>query len=116
QADVVAGWVTLSGEVRRHFQRRSAEHAVRRIKGVLGITNKIALTSEPIPSDVADRINKAFRRNAIIDDSQITVTNVGNTIYLDGIVGSWYADEKAEEIAWAAPGVAEVIDRLVIVP
>jgi len=115
-ADVSNGWVTLSGEVRRHFQRRAAEHAVRRVDGVLGITNKIALTSEPIPSDVVDRIDKAFRRNAIIDDSLIEVTNVGHTIYLDGTTGSWFAMRAAEDAAWEAPGVTEVIDRMVIVP
>ena len=115
-AEVTEGWVTLSGEVRRHFQRRSAEHAVRRIDGVLGITNKIAITSDPVPSDVADRINRAFRRNAIIDDSMITVTNSGNTVFLDGTAGSWRAKMEAEDASWEAPGVSDVIDRLVIVP
>ena len=70
----------------------------------------------PIPSDVADRINKAFRRNAIIDDSLIEVTNIGHTIYLDGTVGSHQARQEAEDTAWDAPGVTEVVDRLVIVP
>lgn len=116
QADVDGGWVTLSGEVRRHFQRRAAEHAVRKVDGVLGISNKIAITHGAIPSDVADRINQAFRRNAIIDDSKIQVSNTGNTVYLDGIVGSWYARNEAEDTAWGAPGVTDVIDRLVIVP
>jgi osmotically-inducible protein OsmY len=82
--DVLDGFVTLNGNVRHHFQRLAAEHAVRRVDGVLGITSHITLTSEPIPGDVANRINKAFQRSAIIDDSQITVSNDGPTIYLDG--------------------------------
>jgi osmotically-inducible protein OsmY len=114
--EVVNGWVTLGGEVRHHFQRQSAEFAVRRLDGVLGITDKIALTAEPIPSDVVDRINKAFIRNALIDDSRIEVTNVDHTIYLDGTAGSWAALTAAEDAAWAAPGVHDVVDRLVIVP
>ena len=32
------------------------------------------------PSDVADRIKKAFKRNAIIDDSMIEVSNDGHAI------------------------------------
>jgi len=115
-AEVSDGWVTLRGEVRRHFQRRAAEFAVRRVDGVRGITNDIELTAEPIPSDVADRINKAFHRNAIIDDSLISVSNEGKTIYLDGTAGSWFADQEAVETAWDAPGVTNVVDRLVIVP
>ena len=113
---VTGGWVTLRGEVRGHFQRKAAELVVRRVDGVLGITNEIKLTSGPIPSDVADRINKAFRRNAIIDDSLIKVSNKDHTIYLDGTVDSWNALQTATDVAWAAPGVTEVVDRLMIVP
>ncbi len=114
-AEVVEGWVTLSGDVRHHFQRQAAEFAVRRVDGVLGMTDKIAISSDPIPSDVADRIQKAFKRNAIIDDSMIEVSNVGSTIYLDGATSSWAARREAEETAWDAPGVGEVIDRLNVV-
>lgn len=108
------GWVTLMGEVRNHFQRQAAVHAVGRIPGVLGVNNEITLTDQPIPTDVADRINKAFKRNAIIDDSLINVSNVGHTIYLDGVVGSWTAMDQAVDAAWSAPGVQEVINRLKI--
>ncbi len=34
---VVDGWVTLRGEVHRHFQREAAHHAVSRVNGVLVI-------------------------------------------------------------------------------
>jgi len=108
--------VNLRGEVRRHFQRKAAEHAVRRVQGVLGVTNEISLSSDPIPSDVADRINRAYKRHAIIDDSMIEVTSVDHTIYLDGTVGSWYAMDEAVDTAWEAPGVIDVVNRLVIVP
>ena len=113
---VVDGWVTLSGEVRRHYQRRAAHHAVSRVDGVLGVTNDITLTKGVMPGDVADHINKAFRRDAIIDDSRIKVTAAGNTVYLDGMVGSWYAMDVAVDTVWDAPGVNEVVNRLVVVP
>ena len=115
-ADVLNGFVTLKGEVRRHFQRHAAEHAVSRVDGVLGITDQLRLTSDPIPTDVADRIQKALRRNAIVDDSLIAVTNVGPTIYLDGKTSSWRAKQEAIDTAWSAPGVMNVEDRLEVVP
>jgi osmotically-inducible protein OsmY len=114
-ADVLDGYVTLHGEVRHHYQRQAAEHAVSKVDGVRGVDDNVTLTTEPIPTDVADRINKAFQRSAIIDDSLITVSNDGPTIYLDGKVGSWNAKQEAEDTAWDAPGVTQVIDRLVIV-
>ena len=115
-ATVLEGTVTLRGDVRRHYQRRAAEFAVSRVDGVLGVDNLIAISSEPIPSDVADRINKAFQRSAIIDDSRITVTSSGHTINLDGTVGSYAAMRQADDTAWAAPGVTDVVDHLVIEP
>ena len=114
---VLDGWLTLTGEVRRHIERKAAEFAVRRLEGVLGVTDDITVNSgEPIPTDVADRINKAFRRSAIIDESSIKVSSSGHTIYLDGTVGSYIAMQQAEETAWDAPGVDDVFDRMVIVP
>jgi osmotically-inducible protein OsmY len=115
-ADVLEGFVTLTGQVRRHFQRMAAEHAVGRVDGVLGIDDNVTLTSDPIPSDVADRIQKALRRDAVIDDSLIEVTNSGHTIYLDGKTDSMAARNEAENTAWYAPGVTDVVDRLAIAP
>jgi osmotically-inducible protein OsmY len=115
-ATVIDGYVTLNGEVRRHFQRRAAEHAVGGVDGVRGVTDQIKLTDEPIPTDVAARITKAFERNAIIDSSLINVSNVGHTVYLDGTAGSWTAMDAAVDTAWDAPGVNEVINRLRMVP
>ncbi len=113
---VRAGWVTLSGEVRHHLQRRAAEHAVRHVDGVVGLTDSINLTSGPIPSDVVVRIKRAFQRNGIIDDSQIEVTSAGHTVYLDGTVPDRFAMDEAVGTAYLAPGVREVVSRLVIVP
>jgi osmotically-inducible protein OsmY len=112
----VDGWVTLSGEVRRHYQRQAAYFAVSRVNGVVGISNDITLTKDAMPGDVVDRINKAFKRDAIIDDSLIQVTTSGNTVYLDGSVESWSAMDDAVETAWGAPGVTDVENRLIIVP
>jgi osmotically-inducible protein OsmY len=110
----LSGCVTLSGTVRHHLERKAAAHTVGRVRGVLGVNNEIELTSDPIPSDVINRISKALRRNAIVDDSAITVSNEGHTIYLDGMTDSWAAKWQAEDAAWAAPGVFDVVDRLTV--
>ncbi len=112
---VLDGWVTLTGDVRHHYQRDAAEDAVSRQQGVTGITNELKMTPNPIPSDVADRINKAFSWSSILDDSVIKVSNQGSTVYLDGEVSSYLARETAEGAAWNAPGVGVVVDRLLVV-
>jgi osmotically-inducible protein OsmY len=104
----------LTGEVRHHYQRQAAEYAVSRVDGVLGVTNDVTITKDVVPTDVADRINKAFRRDAIIDESHIKVSASGNTVYLDGTVGSLFALDEALDTAWNAPGVTDVVNRLTV--
>ena len=41
------GWVTLSGEVERDYQRSSAEADVLRVDGVRGVTNAITVAAAP---------------------------------------------------------------------
>src|SRR4249920_250413 len=43
QVKVEQGWITLSGELDREFQRDSAYKAVRTLTGVVGVTNLITL-------------------------------------------------------------------------
>jgi osmotically-inducible protein OsmY len=113
---VTNGRVQLRGQVRNPFQREAAEIAVSRVDGVLAIENLIALSREPVPSDIADRISKAFKRSAIIDDSTVVVTNDGHTVFLTGVVGSYAAMREALDTAWNAPGVHNVVNDLVIEP
>lgn len=116
QVVVRNGWVTLSGEVRHHFQRAAAVQAIRRVRGVVGLTDCITFTHGPMPSDVAHRIEQAFERNAIIDHSPIEVSAADHTIYLDGTVPDRFAMSEAVGTAFLAPGVRDVISRLVVAP
>ena len=94
---VKAGQATLSGEVRRPYQRTAAERAVRTVEGILGLTNSVAVTDDPVPSDVAHQIHKALRRQAVVDGSPLQVTNEGHTVSLDGTVRSWKSASSCRE-------------------
>ena len=48
-AEVKDGVAILFGEVRNHFQRKAAEHAVGRVDGVLGVTDLITSPMSPSP-------------------------------------------------------------------
>jgi osmotically-inducible protein OsmY len=113
---VTGGKVQLRGHVRNPLQRKAAEHAVSRVDGVVSIENLIAISPEPIPTDVADRISKAFERNAVVDRSRIRISNDGHTVYLTGSVSSYAAMREAGDIAASAPGVDRVVNDLVIEP
>lgn len=110
------GWVTLTGQVHRHYQRRAAERAVESIKGVRGLSNEIVVSGRSVPEDVTEQISQALGRNAAIDGTNIQVSHSGNVVYLDGTTGTWSSMEEAIETAERAPGVTEVVNRLVVVP
>jgi osmotically-inducible protein OsmY len=90
----------------------AAERAVRTVEGILGLTNSVAVTDDPVPSDVAHQIHKALRRQALLDGSALQVTTESHTVFLDGTVKSGRARQIAEKAACAAPSVREVVDRL----
>jgi osmotically-inducible protein OsmY len=110
------GWITLEGQVEWHYQRSTAAHAVRRIKGLKGVSNMIQLKPHAQPSEIKRKIQEAFRRNAEVDSNRIIVEADGGVVTLKGTVRSWVEREEAERAAWAAPGVANVVDQIVVSP
>ena len=110
------GWVTLEGRVEWQYQRSTAENAVRRIKGVKGVSNLIQLKPRAAPAEIKRKIEEAFRRNAEVDANRITVEANGGEVILKGTVRSWVEREEAERAAWSAPGVTKVEDRIIVSP
>ena len=110
------GWMTLEGEVQWQYQRATAEQAARGVKGVRGVSNLIKLKPRVQPSELNKKIQEAFRRSAEVDANRIIVEADGGEIILKGTVRSWIERKEAERVAWAAPGVTKVDDRIIVSP
>lgn len=108
------GWVTLSGKASWGFQRTSAESVVRNLIGVKGVTNDIIIASTIKVADVKQKIEEAFKRHALLDAKDIEVNVDSSTVTLKGHVHTWQEHDDAVRAAWAAPGVANVENRLSI--
>jgi osmotically-inducible protein OsmY len=114
QVTVSKGWVTLRGEVDWQYQKEDAERVVRRLTGVKGVTNLITVKPHTAPSDLKKRIEEALVRTAKLDADRIIVEVQGSKAILKGTVRSWAEREEAERVAWSAPGILAVENRITI--
>jgi osmotically-inducible protein OsmY len=112
EVTVSKGWITLKGDVEWQYQKDDAERVVRRLAGVVGVTNLITVRPRVAASDLKQQIEKALVRTAEIDAKQITVEVDGDAVILKGTVRSWAEREAAERAAWSAPGAASVDNRI----
>ncbi|GAA5188298.1 BON domain-containing protein [Rugosimonospora acidiphila] len=113
---VARGWVTVKGEVEWEYQRRSAERAVRRLSGVRGVTNLVTVRPriQPSAGELRQRIEDALSRNAETDAEQVNVDVETDKVILRGSVRSWVEKQEAERVAWSAPGVTSVDNRIAV--
>jgi osmotically-inducible protein OsmY len=115
---VSRGWVTLQGEVEWQYQRREAERVIRNLRGVKGVSNLVTVRPRtgPPPAELRKKIEDALVRTAETDAENITVTTEGSKVILSGTVRSWAERQEAERVAWLAPGVTAVENRIRLEP
>lgn len=117
QSTVSDGWVTLEGQVDLWRQYQEAEHTVRNITGVVGISNKISVTPQMITTDlVRSAIEEAIERQAERTAERIRVAVCDGVVTLAGKVRSLREKQAVLAAIGHAPGVVTVDDQLVVDP
>jgi len=111
---VVDGWVTVSGQVQWGFQKTVAENPIRHLMGVKGVIDNIKVVSPLKVADLKRKTEDAFKRQAVLDAKAIEIRVDSATFTLDGYVHTWQEHEDAARAAWAAPGVGNVNNHLLV--
>ena len=113
-AKVDDGIVTLKGSADWQYQREEADFVATNVLGVIDVFDEIKLKAKPKAKAVRDDIKSAFKRNAALDAEGLSVTTSNGTVKIKGAVSSWAEHDEALAAAWAAPGVTDVDDRILV--
>ena len=115
QARVAAGLVTLSGVAAWQFQREEAGLACAAVPGVTGVDVAISLHPAPGDGDIQQAISAALARSARLDRFEVSVDcPLPGMVVLSGTVSSWAEHDDAVAVAWSAPGITDLDDRIVV--
>lgn len=112
---VESGIVLLEGQVPWEFQRREAEADMRKLGGVVAVRNLISVLPHAEADRVQQVIRAAFERAADLEADRVSVhTEPGGTVRLSGVVHTMTERAQAENAAWSAPGVRQVVNQIEI--
>jgi len=112
------GIVTLTGWVDSFLRKWEAEEAAHRVRGVKAVANdievRLLLTAERTDADSAAAALHALQWDARVPIDKIQLTVSKGWVTLEGEVVWQFEKEDAERVAWLAPGVTSVDNRLTI--
>ncbi|HEX5416217.1 MAG TPA: BON domain-containing protein [Chloroflexota bacterium] len=117
--EVANGVVRLNGSVPTYFQKITAGSDAQRIKGVRDVVNNLVVSLAAPWSD--EEIQNTVRANLARDvrlpnPANLFVQVKNGVVTLAGTVGTYAQKTAAEDDAWTAPGVIDVVDDLAVTP
>ncbi|HEX6810410.1 MAG TPA: BON domain-containing protein [Planctomycetota bacterium] len=114
------GVVELTGQVRTFTEKRAAEAAVKRVRGVFAVANELEvdLLSIHVRSDVdiAKAAIDALRWNVNVPDERLKVSVDKGWVTLEGSVSAAYQRLAAEYAVESLTGVKGVLNHITVAP
>lgn len=111
---VAGGNVTLEGEVDWHYQRAAIQEILGNLTGVKEVTNKITVRPARKAKDIHQEIRRALKRRNDLEAKDVVIRVYGDKVTLSGKAHSDVERQEIERTAWAARGVTDVCDHIVV--
>jgi osmotically-inducible protein OsmY len=113
---VSAGLVTLEDTVDAYWKTIEVEKIVSAVKGVLNVTNKLAVvpTKDFLDQTIAADIVSAIDRSISVDAESVDVKINKGIVTLSGTVPDWSGYRAAINAAKYTVGVIDIDDKLVM--
>jgi osmotically-inducible protein OsmY len=114
--DVQNGWVTFQGNVPTLYEKAKVEEYAFGLRGVLGITNELAVVPTEEISDeiIAENITDSITRNKNVSIDDISIKVKEGMIELYGTVKSKRAKTAAADSALYTSGVKAIKNNIVV--
>ena len=110
---ITRGMVTLEGEVDSAGQRDEAARAVRRVRGVTGLANRLAVTAPELGAEeIQDAISSALQRQAKREAEHVQIAVRDRSVTLTGTIHSWAERRAIIGTLRGVRGVDVIIDEL----
>jgi len=109
------GIVTLTGVVDNLKAKTVAEQDAKNTVGVWRVKNHLRVQPQSFQSDheILEKIEDALKRDPALDRQEIDVSSTNHsTVFLEGIVDSFYEKNRAEDVASGVAGVVNVENNL----
>jgi osmotically-inducible protein OsmY len=113
---VIDGIVLLVGIVRTDLERARAEQTVKKVRGVMGLTNNLSVcprnASVPPDPDITRGAVAALRQQFPTQAEHLQVTVQHGRVSLEGELDWYYQRDVIEAVVRALPGVTLVTNRI----
>ena len=114
------GIATMTGHVPTWYEKRRAETAVKKVRGVNGVTNdlvvRLAKSSTRDDRDITEAALHALKWNFSVPSNSVHVTVRDGGVTLEGEVGWQYQRHAAQEAVEDLTGVSYVINSIKVKP
>jgi osmotically-inducible protein OsmY len=115
ESSVCDGWVILDGQVDTYTQKQDADLAVRRLTGVRGLTNRIAVGAAAVSAPQLHKlIEEALERNAHREAQRIDVHVAGGKVTVSGTVRCWSEKRAVLGALSHTPGIQDLEDQVAV--